>query len=322
MAIIWAGTSIADGITGVVGTPSQSSTIASVIPTALVKEGVSIGNFNSSSKLNIPPATDIWFGFHSRMTTVTNNGSPPGTRVRSAGGVSLMGVRPISTSAMQAFVADTVSTVTQVGTFLPVNSGLSRYDIHFKLHASDGELAVYQNGNELFKFNGQTDYLGLSFADILLGGWRDSNSEYSAMIVADEDTRPLLMHQVLPNANGGVQQWTGDYTAIDEIGFNDADALVSGNVNQKSLFGFPAQGAATAGRSVESVILSLRGMGAGTQAIRGVARPLSTDFEKLSETDVLPNYSGLQYRFPVNPATGEPWTLAEINAAQFGVRSA
>lgn len=321
MAIIWAGSSIADGVQGVNGEPSA---ITTNIPTTLVKEGISIGNWASSSKIQIPPTTDIWFGFHSRFGTVDTNGGPVGTRVRRAGGGGLMGVRPTSDTVMTAWVDNGAGAFLNLGTFSPTALGVSRFDIHFKYHATDGELAVYQNGVELYKFNGQTDYFGgiHSFVDVLLGGWRDTSNEYSAMIIADEDTRPLLCHQVLPNSNGAAQEWTGGYANIDETGINDSDNIVSGAINQKSLFGFQAQGAATTGRSVETVILSARGLGPGPQAIRGVARYLTTEAETLSETDVLIGYSGLQYKYPLNPVTGEAWTLAEINAAQFGVRSA
>jgi hypothetical protein len=57
----------------------------------------------------------------------------------------------------------------------------------------------------------------------------------------------------------------------------------------------------------------------GTDKLQGIARVAGTDYlAPGGDQFVHAVYTGLDSIFELNPATGLPWALAEVNAAQFG----
>lgn len=61
----------------------------------------------------------------------------------------------------------------------------------------------------------------------------------------------------------------------------------------------------------------------GVRTVGGVARVGTSDYDSVDVVtphDTVGVFRTKQVRFPINPATGQPWTIAEVNAAEFGAK--
>ena len=59
----------------------------------------------------------------------------------------------------------------------------------------------------------------------------------------------------------------------------------------------------------------------GPQSLNFFSRVSGTDYDVGGDQPAPASIGGLRQVFEVNPATGLAWTVAELNAAEFGVRS-
>lgn len=322
MSILWVGTSIADF--ELAGGPI-AVTNATHLATG-VAEGIETTWYNSGVHF-YPPTdlTEFWLHWSARYqgTGPTGNPVPISFLLRSRA-FPLIRFAATANNTLSVQVRNGAGTNVQVGTltFLATPSGVEKFDMYIKIHPTEGRIVWYRDGTIIFDYTGQTDFGYGGIGSIQLVATGGNTSYLSAVILADEDTRTLELSQKLPTGDGYIQEWTGGYADIDETGRNDADFITTGLTNKKSTFTFPAQGAETTGRSVDAVFLGARGRGASAQSIQGVARTSSIDTMRMSDVGVTPDFGSVQFKYELNPVTGEPWTLAEINAAQFGVRSA
>lgn len=205
---------------------------------------------------------------------------------------------------------------------------LCRIDIHCKIADSGGIFEVYLNGSLAIDLgtalSGDTKRTTASTIDrIDFGAISPATTTYSGFILADEDTRPMRLLQLLPTGNGADTSWTGDYTAVDETGFSDADLITSSTVGQHETFTYPDISAGFVSHNIETVCLSGRAQASGSPGtIEGVARVSSTDYTVAPDIAAGASYGPWQAYYDLNPATGNPWTVSEVNAAEFGVRAA
>ena len=138
------------------------------------------------------------------------------------------------------------------------------------------------------------------------------------------DTRIL---STIPTGDGAELQWTPSsgtthYTLLDEATPNgDTDYISAAAAGQTDTFTFPALTLPTGYgilRAVQVMAYAKSPVG-GVDRLAGIARVGGTDYPS-AEGIVQAVYTGIANVFEGNPATGNPWTLAEVNAAEWGVK--
>lgn len=217
-----------------------------------------------------------------------------------------------------------------LGSAVMTSEGLFRFDCYIKV-GSPGQVRLYINNIPVLSsvtvdttFGGAVAAFNtVRFCPV--GVTSNAITHVSEVIVADWNTIGAKVVSRAPNAAGSWNEWTGSsYQAVDEV--NPAsDFLLSPAANQRFSANFADFPALASGESVEGVKVAaaaIRDAG-GPQNLNFFCRIDGTDFDSPDQpvpTVQLTATPNSQF-VATNPATGTPWSLAELNAAEFGVRS-
>jgi hypothetical protein len=133
------------------------------------------------------------------------------------------------------------------------------------------------------------------------------------------------VEQVLPSGAGATTAWTpsagANYACVDEAPPNgDADYVASATAGQTDTYAFGDLSVAGAGtvKAVQATVQA-RKDDAGSRSLAVVARPGGTD--RVGATQAVgDSYALYPQVWDTNPDTAAPWTVADVNAAQFGAR--
>lgn len=277
---------------------------------------------------------DFWVGFYysnGQGTLATGSGLYFGVFDSSVSSTyELFGFWQNSTGTRVSYFNGTTRAYSPYLGYSLYGTGLKRIDVHFKIAASGGIIELFVDGKSVASFSGvagDTDYasaLGVDMFRATNYAQSSASSAYSGIVMADEDTRRFRVIGLEPTANGTHTDWTGGYGDIDETGYSDTDYLYSDAADEKSTFVFADVPAQFSQHKVAGVCLSGRGIGdvVSPQLIRGIARLSSVDYE-LDPTNGMPaTINGISYLWTTNPATSAAWTISEVNAGEFGFRSA
>lgn len=145
----------------------------------------------------------------------------------------------------------------------------------------------------------------------------DGMTNFSEFIAADEDTRGMRVKTVVPTGDDATHNWNGSYTAIDEYD-DTADGISSGTSGETALF---AHANDLAMNNVHSFTIASRVAASASNGAQGLVRLNGTNYET---PFLYPLTAGEQTNFAVfttNPATGLPFTAAELNSMAFGIKS-
>ncbi|QHJ75225.1 hypothetical protein DELTA_32 [Brevundimonas phage vB_BsubS-Delta] len=274
----------------------------------------------------------------------TNNGAlisagHPVFSVRDKDDKELFGVITKTTSAgfnavLRYSTSDTVRVeVNPQGTLNPLpGSAASRFTtMYFKIDGTSLTLTWYLDSIPISSVTVTVAYMNGKKAKIFCwGGTGHENSSYyiyvSEMLVASEDCRGWRVATLGPNSLGTKDEWIGNYADIDEAGpYDDGDYISIDTANKVELFGLtnlsvPAQ-------NMDVVALTFTGRGrkglTGPQNIKAVLRTNATEVESATTfSNVYPTFNALgQKVWDVNPVTGNPWTVAEIQNLEAGFKS-
>jgi hypothetical protein len=129
---------------------------------------------------------------------------------------------------------------------------------------------------------------------------------------------------ILPNADGSHTGWTpssgtSHYAVVNETPANDdTNYLYTSTVGATDTENFQD---ITLTGSIRGILqlACIRKDDAGARSAALICRVGTTDYEG-PEVSLGNSYTYLKQIRETNPATGSPWTVADINAAQFGVR--
>lgn len=326
MSILAFGTSLAELTPGILPDVGSTATTTAAQIAPDVDEGVTSQSSapGTPHRLAFAAASDIWF---SAYLYAGSTSSGVVALIFSSGGTDLF--RAISGSGTtlrleywngSAWVAAfTAATAMAAATRF-------RFDVHIKIADSGGVLELYTNGSLIGSFTGDTLLTAATTLDkvTLLGLSNGSATQtWSAVMVADEDTRPITYIGKRAIGAGGVSQWSGSYADIDETGFSDSDLIRSGTAEQVSTFiknALPATYAT--GYSVIGIGVSARACkgASGPQNLQLAARSGSSNGFSASKA-LATSFAPKQDVFTQNPATSAAWTYAEADAAQIGVKS-
>lgn len=203
-----------------------------------------------------------------------------------------------------------------------------RFTVHYKIAVS-GFIRVYSGAALLAEYTGDTSALtsATAFDRISFGSFSTSTpfAIISEVIVADELTKDMVITTIGPDEAGASNTMaSGTYADVDEVGLSMADLMTATAAGQKVTMGMSDVNAAVAGdmEVLAVVVTAHMSRGAtGPQNANALARVGGTDYNLGA---LLPGATAraCQVMSASNPATGLPWTRAEIDAAEFGIEAA
>jgi hypothetical protein len=203
-----------------------------------------------------------------------------------------------------------------------------KLDVGINYASSGGWVRVYIDGT-LFIDSGLTNVTAggsTTLNGLILGaGYTSSaNTHWSEVIVANEDTRPLGVKTLVPDATGDVTGWTaGTWADIDETPASDTDLAVSDTAAQVlavNCTGMPTGASNLTVRAVKSVVLACRGVTGPTKIDIGLRQSSTNAFASSQTLDT--GYAVYTATWTTNPITSAAFTSSEITALQLAYRSA
>lgn len=206
------------------------------------------------------------------------------------------------------------------------------WDFYIKVGTSGtGEFKVYYNNQVIGSTNSLDTTFGgavSSFTKVRMGVGNNNGVGafyFSEVIVADWPTLGARLPTISPNAAGTYTEFAGgSYTAIDDLGLL-SDFLTSNTANERMSAGFTDLSALGTGESIVNVKVL-------ATASRDTVGPQNANlFTRISATDYHGSDQAVQttlaavprpvQNWATSPATSSLWTVTEINAAEFGMRS-
>jgi len=202
------------------------------------------------------------------------------------------------------------------------------FDINFKVADSDGFYKIYLNGSLIYTFTGDTKpgtstgVASITFQSRV--ALANLSSYFSQVVVSDLPTIGARVHTLALSAFGDLSQWAGAVTDVNGTEESPATILTEGTPNEQVLFTKGTMSAVVAGNVVSGVVMGHRSRyaaGSPVTKVRGIAKVSGTIYENAAAQTLTESITGHQSIFGLNPATSAPWTVAEINAAQIGMKA-
>ena len=209
----------------------------------------------------------------------------------------------------------------------------SKYiDIEFKIDAAVGFWVIYENGQEIARFDGKTDHNGNNISSLNFLGDKitttvDSFNAISQLIITDSEiTIDMRLATLDIDGEGATSAWTGVFTDINDQDFDINQKITSGTANEVSTYtvtGLSAKVLASTFLNILSVNVHhyIRDNIGSPNSVQQVVRPLSTDFFSPTDSTIGPGLESSIHRFTTNPDTATNWLLTEIAALEIGAKS-
>jgi hypothetical protein len=323
MTILFVGTSLSD-VSETAGNP-QTNTTASQKDID-VQEGILCGLGGNTFGITFAEQSELWVSFYMNWQGSAGGASLGVGFFKS--GTELFRFNGQGNSALGALSYNNGSTVVTDAVVGGDHNALHRVDIHIKMADTGGIFRTYRDGVLDADLSGVTeDTLRTTAAGInriLFRPFSLSNTTYSAIVVATEDTRAFKLVQQLPTGAGASAQWAGNYTAIDETGIGDTDSISTGMIGDVSTFAYGAipSDYNSAAWQVKAVAAGMRAVATpeGEIDVAGVVRTNNTNYQSAA-LNVGPTYSGKQTIWETNPNTGAAWNYTDASASQVGVKA-
>lgn len=150
----------------------------------------------------------------------------------------------------------------------------------------------------------------------------DDETAYNNDFVGD-----VHVEAIFPDGDGYLNEWVGEpsgggnYTKLDEIDPNDeTDFVATSGIGYIDSYDFASL--VTGVGSVYCIQLNMwaRKDDEGSRVLNAITRPLSTTYSGVAPISLGDTYSYRVFHFETNPETAGYWTIAEINAAEFGIK--
>jgi len=198
-------------------------------------------------------------------------------------------------------------------------------DIHLVV-GNPGRFSMYVNGAPLvsdaaldLSFSGIAGFDKLRFQ----GSGASFQVVISEIIVASHNTIGSKVVSRVPDANGNYTAWTGTFADIDETtlggGTDYIIGAADGDRESWTHTNFTALGASESISTVGMACAAQRDA-AGPQSLNMFTRISSTDYDKANET-INVAITHVTKFWDTNPNTSAAWTIAGLDAAEFGVRA-
>jgi len=216
---------------------------------------------------------------------------------------------------------------TFAGTLTTSSATRVTWDIHYKIHASLGEIHIYQDGTLAYTFTGDTSTNGSNaIRYVRFTGGRATTKYVSEIVAATESTVGWKVSNLAPiTGTQDFSAWTGDYSYIDEYNYQEDGSVFANTADATSSFAIDDLDASLAGMVVKAVVACARVLstpGATTPNI-DVGLSISSTFYSGGTTtlDPLDGATRVVNIFETNPATATAFTQSDVNGLQLALRA-
>jgi hypothetical protein len=192
--------------------------------------------------------------------------------------------------------------------------------------SATGTIRLWLNGSLLI--NATVDLTGVvaSVDCVMAIGIGNNGVRYlrcSEHIVADEDLSTWGLCALIPNANGDTNDWTNDYTAIDETTLSDADLVASATNGDNAEYNLTAPVSGTfAVRAVKVSARAVRGATGITSLAVGIRNGSGGTRDLDTATALSTSFAPRDRLMTQNPATTNDWDYSELAGLQAAIESA
>lgn len=263
--------------------------------------------------------SDIWFHWRASISQPIISGTA--THFAALGGATAQARLTVtrSGSALAEMTLEYLSgeTWVSVGTYTTVHEALSTFDLH--INKTTGVLQLYAEGALVIDVSGLSLSGLASFTACRWYGHIAAAAYFSELCVSTSSTVGMAIISRYPNGDGANTAWTGTYADVDEIVYNDADAISTAAADQ--LETFTHTGGSLTGLVIRGVGVTARAKkgATGPTSLKGVIRIGSTDYLSTATEALGLGYGAHGFVWETSPATSSAFTESEIT--QFGVKS-
>lgn len=209
-------------------------------------------------------------------------------------------------------------------------------EIMYTLHDTAGAIQVRINGTTVLNLSAvdtknagtKATLDGFQFTNSGGGGFNYIDDVYLCNPAGTANTTYLgdvRVAALLPNGAGATTQLTptagANYTNVDDQAPTTTDLVQStatGQYDTYNLADYAPTNATVYGATLHAFAQK---SDVGLTSLAPMVRVGATDYEGASQALSFGGYRYYSQLYETNPATGAPWTVAEINTAEFGVRS-
>lgn len=206
-----------------------------------------------------------------------------------------------------------------------------RFDFQIIRDNTGGVVRIYQDGVLDVEATAQDTNLAawsnLNRLQIQAGSSSGGDGfRVSQIILADEDTRDMILVQEDWTGDGSNTDWNGGQSEVDDTGtgLDEGTFAFSNATGQKLSMAGTLDAVIDSGYDIVASVISARATRAGTAVtqLKGHNVISSTDYATTGKTVPLGGVSVIQFIEDTSPATASAWTTAELEAAEGGVESA
>jgi hypothetical protein len=207
---------------------------------------------------------------------------------------------------------------------LSAASKSATYDVHIRVHPSQGRLAWFVNGTFASDVSGiNTAAIG-DIALMRLGNVQDytGTTDFSEVLLASYNTIGHVVRRRTPSGAGTHSAWSGSWQDVDDPVTNDTNAISASAVGARSTFTAPALDATSPGNVIKAVAVAARIRNDGdvipTNA-RACLRIGGVDYTAPNNMRISAGFVGSVQVFEQNPSTNAAWaSISEANG-EFGL---
>ena len=274
----------------------------------------------ANASKTLPAASEYYLAFILRINSVND-----AAIMRFFNGATLLGYIQFSSAKLQVFRGPNTALATGTTVFNSYTAHL--IEIHYKPDASSGVFQVKVDGILEIDFSGQTAPSTLQINSIFFGTDGENWSHYFDNIIVDDaawigNTR---IQAIQVNGPGAFSQFTpsagANWQNVDEIPYSETDYNETGVSAKVDTFAYAALSGSPA--SVKCVQVQARA--------KLIGNPTPTNLQLVVNSGGTAYFSGSKALASVSkgvcslwatdPATGQPWTVAGVNAAEIGYKS-
>ena len=212
-------------------------------------------------------------------------------------------------------IAASVGLHLNASTLQKIDMQLVNYGVHAEIRVwVDGALAIEEPDIDC-SISGVSGFDSVFLFSVASA----SNEGCSEIIVASHDIRARSLCTYYPNAAASDGGWTGTFTDIDEVTIDDADLIYSFTDAQDFQCGLTATPAGSfAVESVKVEDRAIRSVDEGQALGIKSGSTISVDGTPDTLTEAWATY---EHYMATNPVTGNPFTVAEMDALLLNIRS-
>lgn len=280
-----------------------------------------------------PPQGNVaerWFRMRASQYFGTSGLTVNIVEFRNSSGQGCLRLRSVSGSTLELQYWNG-SVWTLIGSAVNATAALNDkfIDIVCKINNTTGWFGWWIDGTKQYEmFNVDTDLFGGSAVDsVWLAAWNQFNgSAVSELILADGETLGMRCATLAPTGTGATTGWTsGTFADVDEAVVNDADMISSNTAAQVDTFAMSNLSATAALLIPVAVKVGMRARNSAVvpQNLQAALRVAGTDYFGSNIPGLTTSFQNLGFGtvWNLSPATGLPFTVSEINAAEGGAKS-